>query len=79
MSLLTTSAGVPGVGKTMTAEALAKISKKPLMKIGAREMDYASASKTSAALDRYFKLANAFGAILLMYVSASRSFLQAKF
>jgi hypothetical protein len=61
--------GVPGVGKTMTAEALAKVSKKPLMKIGARELDYASPSRTSADLDRYFKLAKNFGAILLMYVS----------
>ncbi|KAI9693059.1 MAG: hypothetical protein M1822_005054 [Bathelium mastoideum] len=56
--------GVPGVGKTLTAEALAVEIQKPLLKVGAKELDYRSAATTSRNLEVFFKLARLWGAIL---------------
>jgi SpoVK/Ycf46/Vps4 family AAA+-type ATPase len=60
--------GVPGIGKTMTAELLAKLVKTELMKIGASELDYSDVAETSRNLQRYFELAARWKLILLMCV-----------
>ncbi|KAF2095320.1 P-loop containing nucleoside triphosphate hydrolase protein [Rhizodiscina lignyota] len=58
--------GVPGVGKTMTAEALAEETKKPLLKVGAKELNYSNLSFTSTQLEKYFDLAKDWDAIMLI-------------
>jgi hypothetical protein len=50
----------------MTAEALIEEVKKPLLKVGAKELDYGHPTNTSQQLDIYFKLARQWDAIVLM-------------
>ena len=66
--LLICGKGPPGVGKTFTAEALAKSSGRPLYVVGASDigLDPGRAEKT---LDQIFELAEKWRAILLMWVA----------
>ena len=57
--------GVPGVGKTATAEAVAQASKKPLFPITCGDIG-TSPQVVSATLSRIFRLAHKWGAILLL-------------
>ncbi|KAI0892615.1 P-loop containing nucleoside triphosphate hydrolase protein [Annulohypoxylon nitens] len=58
--------GVAGVGKTMTAEALAQLQQRRLLRIDAADMDYQNTGQVSATLKTFFELAHAWGTILLL-------------
>ncbi|KAF4309389.1 hypothetical protein GTA08_BOTSDO03283 [Botryosphaeria dothidea] len=57
--------GVPGVGKTSTAETVAAYTKKPLYPITCGDIGE-SAEKVEVNLERHFKLANQWGCVLLL-------------
>ena len=58
--------GVPGVGKTMTAETVAKVLKRRLLRIDASDLDYQNPAQVSKTLKGYFRMAHLWGAILLL-------------
>ena len=57
--------GPPGVGKTMTAEALAKSCRKPLLTVGIGDLGTA-AEKVEKSLNKLFEVVTAWHGILLM-------------
>ncbi|EFX04252.1 aaa family ATPase [Grosmannia clavigera kw1407] len=66
--------GVPGVGKTLTAESVAMLAGKPLFSIGVSDIGTES-SMVEANLQRVFSLAGLWEAVLLLYVMANRLFI----
>jgi ATP-dependent Clp protease ATP-binding subunit ClpA len=64
--MLTMQSGIPGVGKTTTAETLAMSLKRPLLRIDASDFNYEDTAQVSMTLQRYFHLAHSWGAILLL-------------
>ena len=62
---LTHLKGPPGVGKTLTAETLAKSADKPLYVVGASDIGL-DPKAAEATLGRLFELAERWGAVLLM-------------
>lgn len=63
--MLITSAGPPGVGKTLTAESVAKASGRPLISVSVADFGL-EPETVDANLDRVFKLAATWEAIVLM-------------
>ena len=57
--------GPPGVGKTLTAETLAKCAGKPLFLVGASDVGL-DPRIAEQSLGRIFELAETWGAVLLM-------------
>lgn len=57
--------GPPGVGKTLTAETLAKCAGKPLYVVGASDVGL-DPRIAEQSLGRIFELAETWGAVLLM-------------
>ncbi|KAL8387240.1 hypothetical protein RB595_010054 [Gaeumannomyces hyphopodioides] len=57
--------GVPGVGKTATAEAIAQINSKPLFAITCGDLGF-EASKVDASLRKIFRLAHLWDCVLLL-------------
>ena len=57
--------GLPGVGKTSTAETVASAARKPLFSINVADVG-TEAKKVEANLSRLFALATSWQAILLM-------------
>jgi len=59
--------GVPGVGKTTTAETLARYLKRHILRIDASDFDYEQPGQVGSVLKKYFQLAYSWGVILLLY------------
>lgn len=57
--------GLPGVGKTTTAEGVAELFKKPLFQITCGDLG-TTASEVETALEKHFSLASRWGCILLL-------------
>ncbi|CZR62655.1 uncharacterized protein PAC_12552 [Phialocephala subalpina] len=68
--------GVPGVGKTTTAEALARYLKRHILRIDASDFDYQHPGQVGSILKKYFQLAYSWGVILLL--DEADVFLQAR-
>ena len=58
--------GIPGVGKTMTAETLAASLGRRLLCIDGSDFEYNNAAQVSEVFKRYFHMAPAWGALLLL-------------
>lgn len=65
LDILSCGQGPPGVGKTLTAETLAKSSGKPLYVVGASDIGL-DPKLAEATLAQIFELAERWGALLLM-------------
>ncbi|GIZ44584.1 hypothetical protein CKM354_000777800 [Cercospora kikuchii] len=68
--------GLPGTGKTLTAEAIAEHLRIPLYSATAGELDVGSASRLEAALEKKLQLAARWGAVLLL--DEADAFLEAR-
>lgn len=55
------------MGKTTTAETLARYLKRQLLRIDASDFDYEKPGQVGATLKKYFELASSWGVILLLY------------
>ena len=64
-SFIEKSLGPPGVGKTMTAETLAKSCRKILLKVGIGDLG-STAEAMDRSLHKLFEVVTAWRAILLM-------------
>ncbi|KAL2072396.1 hypothetical protein VTL71DRAFT_11739 [Oculimacula yallundae] len=58
--------GVPGVGKTSTAECVAAATKRPLFPITCGDISGESAREVEQSLEKYFELAHKWGCVLLL-------------
>jgi ATP-dependent 26S proteasome regulatory subunit len=58
--------GVPGVGKTMTAETLARSLQRRMLRIDASDFEHNNAGQVSEVFKRYFHMASSWGALLLL-------------
>lgn len=65
--------GVPGVGKTLTAETLATVLKRRLLRIDASDFRYGDTAQVSNTFTSYFRMAHSWGSILLLSVRPFRS------
>lgn len=59
--------GLPGVGKTLTAESVAMLAGKPLFSVGVSDIGIEGA-KVESNLQKVFDLAGLWEAVLLLYV-----------
>ena len=57
--------GPPGVGKTATGEAVAEITKRPLLALTCGDLGTTS-KEVEKALETYFRLAETWGAVILL-------------
>jgi hypothetical protein len=62
---LTLRTGLPGVGKTLTAESVAQMTGKPLLSVGVSDIGI-EGEKVEVNLQRVFDLAGNWGAVLLL-------------
>ncbi|KAJ5698189.1 P-loop containing nucleoside triphosphate hydrolase protein [Penicillium macrosclerotiorum] len=58
--------GVPGVGKTMTAETLSLALKRPLLRIDASDLEHKNPNQVSEVFKRRFEMSSSWGALLLL-------------
>lgn len=58
--------GIPGVGKTMTAETLARSLQRRMLRIDASDFEHNNAGQVSEVFKRYFHMASSWGALLLL-------------
>ncbi|KAL3421660.1 hypothetical protein PVAG01_05816 [Phlyctema vagabunda] len=58
--------GIPGVGKTMTAETLAKSQRRRLLRIDASDFQHNDPAQVSSAFKKFFHMATSWGYLLLL-------------